>query len=285
MAAATEPPARALARLYCPAAQRAALDLLLDVEAQIRAPLGAAATHELAHVRLTWWDEECARVAAGEARHPLTRALATEFAGRDGALSRLGALVDLARWDLACATFESRRELDGYCARWSEALIGALARLLLPGADAAPALALGAALHTLELANALGPDAHRGRLRVPLDELARTGLDSAALTRARLEASAVTLVRGQHQRAQQALALAVHALDGAQQAALRPLLVWAGVTARHSRRAVRDLRRLRLQGEHRALLDGWHAWRIARRAARGRYLLEPDMRSAASSAT
>jgi len=274
MAAATEPPARALARLYCPPAHRAALAALLELESQIRAPLAAAATHELAHARLSWWAEECARLAAGAARHPLTRALATHFAGREAALAQLGALVELARWDLACATFESRPELEAYAARWSEALVGALCGLLLPHGRVAPALALGAALGTLELVNALGADARRGRLRLPVDELAQAGIESASLTRPALEVAASALVREQHRRARRALADAVGALEANAQVALRPLLVWAGMTALHSRRALHDLPRLSLPGEHRALLDGWHAWRIARRAARGRYRLE-----------
>jgi phytoene synthase len=275
MAAATESAARTLARLYCPIAHRATLDMLLDLEAQIRAALAAEAAHELAHTRLAWWDEECARLAAGEARHPLTRALAAQFAGDTGALARTGGLVALARWDLACATFGSRGELEAYHARWSEALIGPFAHRLLPAASAGRALALGAALQALELSLALGADAARGRLRLPLEELARTGIDSRAFAQATLDAAAAALVRTEIERARRELARAIAALQAHEQASLRALLVWAGVTALQARRVLHDLPRLALPGEHRALLDGWHAWRIARRAAQGRYVLEP----------
>src|SRR2546430_4115889 len=35
----------------------------------------------------------------------------------------LAGLVDIAVWDLAAATFGTRRELEGYCERWSAAMI------------------------------------------------------------------------------------------------------------------------------------------------------------------
>ena len=133
MVAAAEPPARTLARLYRPAPQRSAFEALLGIQAEIRAPLSGSTAHEVAHARLAWWREECLRLAAGDPLHPLARALDAQFPGpARTALAAVGGFVDLATWDLAAATFETRRELDAYTGRWSAALVGPLAQLALP---------------------------------------------------------------------------------------------------------------------------------------------------------
>ena len=270
MVAAAEPPARTLARLYCPAPQRSAFEALLGIEAEIRAPLSGGTAHEVAHARLAWWREECLRLAAGNALHPLARALGAQFSGpARTALAAVGGFVDLAIWDLAAATFETRRELDAYTGRWSAALVGPLAQLALPPEAQPRALALGSHLHELELLNALPVDARAGRLRLPLAELAHAQVAPEEAAREEWGAPLVALVRTRHAEARARLAHAVAALAPAEQAALPGLLVWAALTAAHSQRARAALPDARIPGDHLAPLDGWRAWRVARRAARG----------------
>ena len=86
-------------------------------------------------------------------------------------LAGLAGFVDTAVWDLSCATFDTRRELAGYCERWSAAMIAPLVSLALPEAPAAQAHAIGVSLREIELLLALAADARSGRLRIPLDEL------------------------------------------------------------------------------------------------------------------
>jgi len=276
MAAAAEAPARTLARLYCPAPQRSAFEALLGIEAQIRAPLTAGTAHEVAHTRLAWWREECLRLAAGNPQHPLTRTLAEHFsAATRPALSAVGGFVELAAWDLAAATFESRRELEAYTARWSAALVGPLAQLALPAAAQPGALALGSRLHELELLNALGADARAGRLRLPLTELVPARVTPEDLLQQPWRAPLTTLVRARHAQARAGLAQAVGALAREEQAALAGLLVWAALASAHSQRVLAALPYARAPGDHHAALDGWRAWRAARRAARGHLRLAP----------
>ncbi|HUL18667.1 MAG TPA: squalene/phytoene synthase family protein [Steroidobacteraceae bacterium] len=276
MAAAAEPPARTLARLYCPAPQRSTLAALLGIEAEIRAPLHGGAAHEVAHARLQWWREECLRLAAGNPQHPLTRALGEQFPGaRRAELCTVGGFVELATWDLAAATFESRRELEAYSARWSAALVGPLAHLALPADGHPRAQALGRRLHELELLNALGPHARAGWLRLPLAELAQAEVPPEQLASQPWGPQLAALVRTRHGEARAGLALAVAALAPQEQAALAGLLVWAVLASAHSHRVLAALPYARGPGEHHAVLDGWRAWRAARRAARGRLRLAP----------
>jgi 15-cis-phytoene synthase len=268
-ARAEAPAAPALARLYSLPPQRAALSALLGIEAEINASVRPGMEHAVAHARLRWWREECARCTRGDARHPLTRALASSLgAAPPEALAGLGGLVDTATWDLAHATFESRPELDGYCQRWSGAMLEPLVRLAAPASTAAAAL--GMPLRELELLLAVVPEARAGKVRLPLDELERAGADPAALARPPFAAALTLLLQQRHQLLRRALAEAVVALAPALQAQLRGLLVWVALTSQHSRAAERALPAAALNCDHHAPLDGWRAWRAARRAAAGR---------------
>ena len=264
-------PARALAWLYCPPAQRALLGALFSLEAEIRTGVDGSLAHEVAHTRLNWWREECARLAAGTPQHPLTRELAAAGAALERELlGGVAGLVDVASWDLAQATFGTRRELKAYCERWSVALVLPWAHSAVPAIATAHVLPLGSALKELELLRTVQPDARAGRVRVPLDELERAGILPAALTAATPGEPLRALLSSAHARAQLELAQAAAALTPLEQPPLRALLVWAQMALISSRRASESLPRPTLAGDHPAPLDGWRAWRAARRAATGR---------------
>jgi phytoene synthase len=261
---------RALARLYCPPAQAAVLEALFGVEAEIGAALKSGLEHEVAHARLAWWREECARCLAGAPAHPLTRELAALFAPEPvAALGGLAGLVDCAVWDLAAATFETRRELSAYCERWSAAMIEPLVRHAAPGLAPAPGRALGAALRELELLLALAPEAHAGRLRLPLDELARAAVPAQVLAHAQWPPQLAALLRARHQELREALGASVNALAPQARPPLRGVIVWAALACLQSQRAQARLPCASVPGEQQRLLDGWRAWRAARRAAAG----------------
>jgi phytoene/squalene synthetase len=111
-------PARYLAWLYSTDAQKTALAALLEIEAEIGSGLRPGIEHHVAHARLQWWSEEAERVAQGRPVHPLAKELVKAHA-RGGGIS---GLVDTAVWDLARATFETRKELTAYCERWATAM-------------------------------------------------------------------------------------------------------------------------------------------------------------------
>jgi phytoene synthase len=263
--------ARALAWLYAPHTQRPLLAALTAIESEIGTSLEPGLDHRVAHLRLEWWREECARSAAGRPAHPLTRALLDGFAGREPApLAGLAGLVDAAVWDLAAATFETRREVTGYCERWADAIIVPMARFAAPEIGSAAARTLGAALREAQLLAQLARDARAGRLRLPLDELAAAAVDPASLARPPWPAALLPLLRARHAAVRAQLAAAVAGLPPAAQRPLRPLLVWAALASAASRRAERRLPEALRGSDDHALLDGWRAWRAARRSLRGR---------------
>lgn len=268
-----EEPTRALAWLYSPQAQRPVLEALLGIEREVNASLAPGLDHEVAHARLAWWREELARAAQGTGVHPLTRSLQESFAvGGSQALAGLRGLADAATWDLAGATFETRRELEAYSARWSAALIGPLAYIASGAPASAQALTFGSRLREIELLENLLPDARAGRIRLTLDELEQAQLRPEQIARPPWSSALGAFVAGRQQQARAALATSVAALPAAAQPGLRGLLVWAALLQRRAR----SLPGPAPAGDHHAPLDGWRAWRAARRADAGRLALGTD---------
>jgi len=260
---------RRLAWLYSSAQQRLAIAGLTALEREIGASLRPGLDHQVAHTRLEWWREECARTAHGHPTHPLTRELAGLFAPQGGApLHGLGGVVDTAVWDLARATFDTRPELAAYCERWSAAMIVPLVRLAAPGSSFAQVPALGASLREIELLLSLAADARAGRLRVPLDELERAQVPPETLAQPPWPAPLAALLRKRHGELRDAVGAAVDALTPQLRQPLRGLIVWATMACTASGRAQARLPEASGPRDHHAALDGWRAWRAARAAAK-----------------
>jgi phytoene synthase len=259
---------RALACLYCPPRQRALLEALCALEREIGASLAPGLDHQVAHTRLVWWREECVRCEHGEPVHPLTRELAG-LCGSTGALAGLTGFVDTAVWDLAAATFQTRRELQAYCERWSAAMIEPWARWAAPALEPAQVRGLGCDLRETELLLALAAEARAGRLRLPLAELEHARVEPEELAQPPWRPALAGLVRERHGQLRAALSAGIAALPASARAALRGMAVWAAIAAAQSRRAQAMLPQANITGESRAPLDGWRAWRAARRALAG----------------
>ena len=293
---------RYLAWLYTPTPQQPVLAALCEIESEIAGSLRPGIDHHVAHARLQWWREECERSAQGRAVHPLTRELVTAFGGgaavnEAAALGGISGFVDTAVWDLAGATFETRKELTAYCERWAAAMFATAATdgvgsKSTPGATAhdvgsksapataagavstksgpAPALrTLGAAVREVELLANLGREAHAGRVRLPLDELERTGVDVNSVAKPPWPAPLTSLVRERHNTLRAIIADSVAALGPEDQGRWRGLLVWAALARQSSLRAAEALPDVVLRRRYHALSDGWQAWRTARRAVAG----------------
>ncbi|HUA25276.1 MAG TPA: squalene/phytoene synthase family protein [Steroidobacteraceae bacterium] len=264
---------RFLAWLYSTPAQQPVLAALCAIEREIGESLRPGADHQVSHTRLEWWREECARCAAGHPVHPLTRELRSQLerlapaARVDSALAGLSGLTDTASWDLASATFERRAEVAAYCSRWAAAMVVPL------GAAAVDWTDFGAALCELELLGHLARDAGRGRVRMPLDELAAARIAPQALATPPWPQRLVGILQGRHQALRQQLAAAIAGLTPAIQQSDRGLLVWAALASQASQRAERALPREPAASIAGAAAANWRAWRAARAATAGRFLL------------
>jgi phytoene synthase len=261
--------ARYLAWIYSPAPEQHVLAVLCEIESEIAGSLRSGIDHHVAHARLQWWSEECERCLQGRPVHPLTREL-VKASGNSSLLAGIKGFVDTAVWDLASATFETRKELTAYCERWSAAMFETAAAAVGPSNAAAR---LGAAVRELELLENLAREAHVGRLRVPLDELERAGVDVHGLAKPPWPAALGTLLSQRHEALRSAIRDSISALGREEQPRLRGLLVWAALAWQQSLRAQRALPNAIQSRRYHALADGWQAWRAARRAAAGKLRL------------
>jgi 15-cis-phytoene synthase len=269
---------RYLAWLYSTAPQQPVLAKLCEIESEIAGSLRPGIDHHVAHARLQWWREECERCAQGRPVHPLTRELVKAYgappAGQPSPLAGISGFVDTAVWDLAGATFETRKELTAYCERWAAAMFGTASTQITNLADGASRWrTLGAAVREIELLADLAREAHAGRVRVPLDELERASVEVSSLAKPPWPASLVTLLSERHEALRATIGECLGAISRQEQANFRGLLVWAALVWRQSARAQRALPNIISPRRYHAFADGWQAWRAARRAAAGKLRL------------
>ncbi|HEV2704190.1 MAG TPA: squalene/phytoene synthase family protein [Steroidobacteraceae bacterium] len=261
---------RYFAWLYSGERLQAILEPLFGIEAEINAALQPGLEHSVAHVRMSWWAEESERLRAGRALHPLTRALLAQRPGT--AAVDISGLVDVATWDLACATFETGSELAGYCDRWARAVTQLAAQWTSGPPAQAPAQfghALGVAMCELDMLIRLEDSARAGRVRLPLDELTALGVAPAALAQAPWPEALSRRLRERHRQLRTALSDSCAMIEApAQRAALRGLLVWAALMQQHSRRAEQALPRSWRRSRWTGLSDALRAWRTARNVTR-----------------
>jgi phytoene synthase len=290
---------RYFAWLYSLPAQRSVLQALYGIEREVFDSLRPGLDHHVAHSRLQWWREECERAANGSPVHPLTRELvaalhalpqgrgseesggtlmaaAEPASGAESVLAGLTGFVDTATWDLAGATFETRKELTAYCGRWASAMIEPL---VAPAAEHGAARrtiwrSLGAALREIEMLSDLARDARYGRLRIPIDELERAGVDTRALAKPPWPESVTGLLRERFEQLRGDLMRAVNTVEPAAQPECRGLLVWAALAWRSAQSASKALPDLLPPARIGAIADAWFAWRSARRATVGRLRLD-----------
>jgi phytoene/squalene synthetase len=264
---------RYFALLYASAAQGPALEALLGIEREVFSSLRPGLDHHVAHSRLQWWREECKRAADGHAVHPLTKAL-TAALNQTPVSEGICGIVDVAVWDLAGATFETRRELDAYCQRWATAMIEPLVGSTTPiDKGMAAWRAIGTAMREIELLANLALEAHHGRIRLPLDELGSAGVDTKVLIKLPWPDAVAQLLRVRFSNLRTDIERNVADLDREQQPTLRSLLVWAALAWRTSWRAECALPNRLQPGRFDGIGDAWFAWRMARRATVGRFRL------------
>jgi len=164
--------------LFLPAERRRAITALYAFCREVDDVVDEVSDAGLARIKLAWWRTEVANLFARNPQHPVTRALAphVERFGLDA--PRMNEIIDGMEMDLAYHRYPDFDSLKLYCHR-AAGVVGQLSSSIFGFSNARTleyAEALGMAFQLTNIIRDVGEDARRGRVYIPVDELARFGL-------------------------------------------------------------------------------------------------------------
>ena len=168
-----------LALTFTPPERRAPLTALLALYLEIREVLVECRDPGVAEVKLGWWQQEVQALYAGQARHPLSQALAPHLSALADRQELFFDLITGARMDIAGSPPASFEDVKRYCYRHTGAL-AELSALLLGAASDKTLLAarlLGNSYRLAHIATAGAQEALRGRVYFAAEDLKTHGVD------------------------------------------------------------------------------------------------------------
>ena len=217
--------------LFLSAARRRAIVALHAYWQQLRDAVDDASDPAVAGAQLEWWRTEVERLYTDTPQHPVTQALAPH---RDnGGISReamllvldgMGMVVGPSRFPDTAALTRHCRLAAGSIAEMTAGVCG-----MDQPETADSAHALGEGLQIVHILRELGEDARRGRIRIPLDDLQRFGVDPADMLAGRYVDGFVPLMRCEAQRARDAFAAAARMRPSADPRAQLPGRIMAAI--------------------------------------------------------
>ncbi len=261
---------RYFAVLYAPERARPLLGALYAFEAEIRDTVRAT-SHDVSHTRLQWWRGEVDRLVAGRPEHPVTRALLPlREAGADVSLLHevmVAADIDLARIalgnadEVAALAFRSAGSIQSLAAAASSQ------PRKVSTAELEFARRLGDTIAGVESLRDLRAEALAGRLRLPLDQLERAGVDPARLLDEPAPTGLAGVLQHEHERLHRQFDALETLLSRDERIAQRQGLVLAALHRRLLERidTTRGITRYRVEVSPWSKF--WLAWRTAVRYA------------------
>ena len=185
----------------------------------------------VARTKLAWWRQELARLYAGAPQHPVTRALAPAIQPFGIKHEHLAEIVDGMEMDLSQNRYPDFAALEQYCHRVA-GVVGLLAASIFGYRDErtlAYAHTLGLAFQLTNIIRDVGEDSRKGRIYLPLSELAQFEVSAADILHARQSENFARLMQFQIERAERYYSAALEQLPEVDRKAQRPGLVMAAI--------------------------------------------------------
>ena len=186
---------------------------------------------QIAATKLAWWRQELDRLYAGQAEHPVTRALQPVLAEFNLPQELLLEIIDGMAMDLQQSRYADFTALSLYCYRVAS-VVGLLAAEIFGYSERQTqkyAHDLGMAFQLTNIIRDVGEDARRGRIYLPLDELQRFEVPVDDILNARQTHNFRRLMEFQIERAEHSDAQAMSELPAVDRKAQRPGLVMAAI--------------------------------------------------------
>jgi len=216
---------------FLPPERRRAITALYAFCREVDDAVDEPADPGVARATLNWWRDEVARLYAGSAQHPVTRALGQAIGPFNIQQVQLGEILDGMEMDLTQNRYPSFERLQLYCHRVA-GVVGLLAANVFgfrnPGTlDYAEKL--GLAFQLTNIIRDVGDDARKNRIYIPQDEMQRFGVSEAEVLAARHTENFSRLIRFQAERVMRCYADALAALPAEDRRSQRPGLVMAAI--------------------------------------------------------
>jgi phytoene synthase len=164
--------------LFLPPERRRAITALYAFCREVDDVVDEVSDAGLARTKLAWWRTEVANLFAGHPQHPVAKALAPFTATLRLDAARLNEIIDGMEMDLTHRRYADFAALRLYAHRVA-GVVGQLSASIFGFRDPATleyAEALGIAFQLTNIIRDVGEDARRGRVYLPVDELASHGL-------------------------------------------------------------------------------------------------------------
>jgi phytoene synthase len=185
----------------------------------------------VARKKLLWWRDEAGRLCAGHPQHPAAQALAPAVAAHAIERERLDDVIEGAAMDIEYNAYPDFDALAVYCARVGGVPMQICARILgcSDPQTIAYARTLGIARELTRIIREVAADSRRGRIYLPLHELAEYGVTAEDVANARETANLKRLIGFQIGRARDHFDHAIALLPRVDRRAQRPTLALAAI--------------------------------------------------------
>lgn len=168
-----------------PPERRAAITALYAYCREVDDAVDETSDPDVARVKLAWWRTELDAVFAGTPQHPVALALVPVVRRFGLEEAQLQTVIDGMQMDLEKVRYLDFSELETYCDRVA-GVVGLMSAQIFGYEDPATlayARDLGIAFQLTNIIRDVGEDARRGRVYLPLDELARYGVAASDVLR------------------------------------------------------------------------------------------------------
>jgi len=223
-------------------------------------------THEpqLAAAKLAWWRAEVANFHAGNAQHPVTKALAVFKEKFSIQPERLNDIIDGMEMDLTQTRYLDWTGLERYCYR-AAGVVGLLAAGIFGYRDARTldyARELGIAFQLTNIIRDVGEDARKNRIYLPMADLKQFNVPASDILQSRETAEFGRLMVFEAARAREHYGKAMQSLPRGDRKAQRPGLIMAAIYRTLLDEVERDgFRVLTQRTSLTPLRKFWIAWR------------------------
>jgi phytoene synthase len=217
--------------LFLPPERRRAITALYAYCREVDDVVDECSDPEIARTKLAWWRGEIAATFAGSAQHPVAQALVPVVRAFNLPRHRFEDIIDGMEMDLRYNRYPDFATLQSYCYRVA-GVVGLMAAEIFGYRDPATlryAENLGTAFQLTNIIRDVGEDARRGRVYLPLDELARFNVSAAHLIHLQDSEALRRLIKFQIERAEEYYRLAFCFLPEQDRKAQRPGLVMAAI--------------------------------------------------------